>query len=70
MSHTPDQARRLHCPIKGMACVADQCAMWRWIPMSKSMPTAIKGPSGATVTTYQQVQVKEVGHCGLAYPVK
>lgn len=49
MSHTPEQARELWCPMSKFAdkdirvlqqstCIANCCAMWQWIPSGKTYP--------------------------------
>jgi hypothetical protein len=43
-------------------CIADDCAMWRWVHTSASVPVKIE--NGATI--YEIKETKTHGYCGLA----
>lgn len=84
MSHTPEQAKNLWCPMVRASngddqpcnagnssdyrkatfarCIANECAMWRWVYTSASVPMKIE--NGATV--YATKEIKTHGYCGLA----
>lgn len=55
-----------HIPLASCRCIADKCAMWRWVPMTESVPTVTLGASGQPARTFGAQTVRTHGYCGLA----
>lgn len=47
-------------------CIVDRCAMWRWVPMTESVPTTTLGASSEYARTFGVQTVRTHGYCGLA----
>lgn len=88
MSHTPEQAKELWCPMAKYAvksiripdesmCIAEKCAMWRWMPSTTTHPERIVRDTFADGTsrdpdrrfvekTIHVLDMPTHGYCGLA----
>lgn len=47
-------------------CIADQCAMWRWVHTTASVPTTTEGATGMPARVFEQKTVRTHGYCGIA----
>lgn len=47
-------------------CIADRCAMWRWVPTTASVPTITEGAGGQRARTFENKTVRTHGYCGIA----
>ena len=50
----------------GNFCIAGNCAMWRWVPTTESVPVETEGASGAPARSWKTVPTQTVGYCGIA----
>lgn len=50
----------------GCRCIADRCAMWRWEPMTESVPTVTLGAGNQQARTFGMQTVRTHGYCGIA----
>lgn len=72
---TPTEANQLWCPMgrfehMSTNCIADRCAMWRWARTTANREVIKTSPDGTKYRTYDLVEVKERGSCGLAGAVQ